>query len=1042
MSELQGRVLIVDDNEDDQLLLKRLLKGEARLSFAFTAAEALDRLSDEPFDLIITDQQMPRMSGDALIREIKSSPVHEDLPCILLSGITSNQRLVEILKEGNIYHYFDKNKAFLTKDGQTDFLLTVRNAIRSNHLSNEKKQLNHRLSSQVESLNEQYSLLKKLLVERNPSKIISSIVESLFNRIRSYGILGLIRDPGTNNLNIHLITRGNSDRAIFDHLVEFAISEYQQFTGNKIGQLSKKTTTKKTIDFLNFDYIDGLDFNQIPVLTAIVKQELMGIVYILTDQELNSEEQPIFKLWIDQLRDAITRISDDFMDSNERFDAILNAIVSGVIITDKNGAVIVSNHIAQEILEIKTFDDLDFYAVISKLGISSFKASQQLSYSSRLSDWIEINIQNSFYEVLLRNLLNYQGEFIGILTIIRDITGQKRTEKQRDEFMHIISHELRNPINNVGIIIDLLRKNIFGDLTKGQSEYLEIAHKSLIKSNDILDDILDIAKFEEGKIPISFRSVKIYELIWYSMRQHSATALSKKINIEFTSEDEKKELVIMADEKRISQVMNNLLSNAIKFTHEGGIIEISIHQSYLDQKTCVISIFNTGGHINDDDLLKVFDKFEQLDISQQRTLGGTGLGLSICKNIILGHDGQIWVENKENGSNFMFSLPITHTSVKSNAIYRQRFRKTIMIIGENQSDLFILKSMLLNLEYNVTIEISDIVKIKNSIKHKEVNLIIYVYDENSFNRILFQHLSSYQDISVVTISPTRPLIEVDFHLEPPIDPLLLSSSLSALIHRARRRRKQRLLIIDEDRGWSTRLAARLEEHGYLPFTVADVEEASQRADLLSPDLCLLNASRQAPSAALSPTLRGEGLWIEEGWADEVLFARIRGALHRGEAAAPLLALPGEAEVMRELRARRLAEQAVGLCLIDVIGLKEGARHAGFMWAHHALIHVSDLLHQLLNQRRGGWSFLGHQRDNDLVVLIEAASLEPFCAEFMERFERLEPLLSQGQGRALTLRITALRGEALSTKSPQRFAREALGLHLRNPGGLQIHHAEG
>jgi len=192
MTEPLGRVLVVDDSEDDQFHLRRLLRDRFHVSAAYSAEEALERLAREPFDALVTDQRMPRVSGDELISRVKADPRFQDLRCILLSGEASDVELVEILRGGRVFNYFDKDKTLLTKDGQTELLLALRAAVQACQLERERARLNRRLRSQVAALIGQYKLFKTLVGLKDPAAVLRLVVQSLAQRLPCRGAVGLV----------------------------------------------------------------------------------------------------------------------------------------------------------------------------------------------------------------------------------------------------------------------------------------------------------------------------------------------------------------------------------------------------------------------------------------------------------------------------------------------------------------------------------------------------------------------------------------------------------------------------------------------------------------------------------------------------------------------------------------------------------------------------------------------------------------------------------------------------------------------------------
>jgi len=244
------------------------------------------------------------------------------------------------------------------------------------------------------------------------------------------------------------------------------------------------------------------------------------------------------------------------------------------------------------------------------------------------------------------------------------------------EFINIAAHELRNPIQPIlGLSDVLLRSDIFLDNSKNneikQKEIIEIIARNPRKLQRLTKDILDVTRIDSKTLKLNKQNFIIAEVIRKMVQDYSAEIRNygKSIVISFSCSKELESTSTIADENRVKQVICNLIDNAIKFTRKGEIT-ISIEIDYK-HNPMVVKVKDTGKGIDSYILPKLFNKFVTKSDS------GTGLGLYICKGIIEAHHGMIWAQNNSegnlimdvdrvdsemgNGATFSFSLPFTQT---------------------------------------------------------------------------------------------------------------------------------------------------------------------------------------------------------------------------------------------------------------------------------------------------------------------------------------------------------------------------------------------
>lgn len=237
------------------------------------------------------------------------------------------------------------------------------------------------------------------------------------------------------------------------------------------------------------------------------------------------------------------------------------------------------------------------------------------------------------------------------LALIIDVTQRHEVERLKQEFIAMVSHELKTPLSSVQNYLELLAKGVYGTLTKKGSQKLPTIESNIKRLIDLIKELLDVERLESGKMSMNPSRTTTHWIVERSIESVRVPADEKQIDIISNVADT--ELKVDAD--RLVQVMINLLSNAIKFSEPSGKITIS---SIDHGEEFEFQVEDHGRGIPSSHVDKVFEKFQQVTTDDSRKHGGTGLGLAICKAIVQQHGGEIGVSSTEGkGSTFWFRLP-------------------------------------------------------------------------------------------------------------------------------------------------------------------------------------------------------------------------------------------------------------------------------------------------------------------------------------------------------------------------------------------------
>lgn len=269
------------------------------------------------------------------------------------------------------------------------------------------------------------------------------------------------------------------------------------------------------------------------------------------------------------------------------------------------------------------------------------------------------------------SLKNAAGEIENYLGIEKDITQRKLISQQleastktlqdtneklkelddyKNQLLGIAAHDLRNPLGRIALSSELLSDDSISD--KDKSNLIEIIKNTTKQMNELLNEILDLAKIESGKIEIKRTKVELNSFCEKIVFENNITSQNKNIKIKYRNESNF--LEYQFDTKRIQQVVNNLLSNAVKFSNKDTEIELILSEN---QSKLVFSVKDQGPGIKEEEKNMLFQPFQMLSNKPTAKEDSTGLGLAICKKLVDLHEGRIWVESVfGKGSSFCFEI--------------------------------------------------------------------------------------------------------------------------------------------------------------------------------------------------------------------------------------------------------------------------------------------------------------------------------------------------------------------------------------------------
>ncbi len=245
------------------------------------------------------------------------------------------------------------------------------------------------------------------------------------------------------------------------------------------------------------------------------------------------------------------------------------------------------------------------------------------------------------------------GRNLGTVTVLNDITTLKKLDQVKSDFVSMVAHEIKGPLNSVLMLLNNVESGLAGDLTDKQSEILGRVSERVKSMVSLSSELLDLAKIESGLINQEKEELDIAALLAQQADLCREKAAAKSIDLVLAPPDSP--VVAMGNRTNLQEVMANLISNALRYTPEGGRVVIS---AGVEESFAVFAVTDTGYGIAPEEQDRIFQRFYRVKTEQTRSISGTGLGLAIVKSIVETHNGMIQVESQPGkGSTFKVYLP-------------------------------------------------------------------------------------------------------------------------------------------------------------------------------------------------------------------------------------------------------------------------------------------------------------------------------------------------------------------------------------------------
>ena len=385
----------------------------------------------------------------------------------------------------------------------------------------------------------------------------------------------------------------------------------------------------------------------------VSRGNFLASVDIATGDELQDLSET-FNRMTAQLRSYSVLQVDGLVAEQRITEAVLYSSSDAIIMCDKEGKIRLANRRAIEVFGLNPRVPVEGKTIFEAIPGSRLRdAIVGALADPRPSSFKEVDLSTQeilrYLRVTAQPVATPRGLTLGVVVAVRDVTLDRRLDKMKEEFLQYITHDLRNPLGSAIGFLDFLLKGSAGVLNPEQRAIANSIRRATTRLMGMINNILDIAKMEAGRMRVELKDVSIAGIAGRSIAILESLARQKEIRVSLNANEE---FTIKADPDLIERIFLNLLGNAIKFTPRGGSIAVSL--SDRDQ-TLEAVVEDSGEGIPPEFRERIFAKFEQVT-GQKR--GGTGLGLTIAKFFVEAHLGRIWAESElGRGSRFCFTIP-------------------------------------------------------------------------------------------------------------------------------------------------------------------------------------------------------------------------------------------------------------------------------------------------------------------------------------------------------------------------------------------------
>jgi two-component system phosphate regulon sensor histidine kinase PhoR len=443
--------------------------------------------------------------------------------------------------------------------------------------------------------------------------------------------------------------------------------------GNHFKRSNKNTIRFATLSFL-FSIILVLLFAGY-VWARIVRPliQMVAVTRRLKDRDFSAKVNEESPAEVGELAGALNSMSrslarayQDLENRSAVDQAILNSIEESIWMVNREGEAIFFNKTARKMGELFNMLEgsslLDLQKMVSQVdNPAALKEALMLSTpdsKEEVSTVITHTISQRSFNCSSGPVRNGEGEIIGRLFVMRDVTALRESERVKDEFIAMVSHELRTPLTSIKGYVEMMLEGDVGRLEPDQERFLQIINRNGERLHRLVGDILLVSQIDAGRMTIRPHEMDLLEASRSAVESALPGAEEKKINLSFSSQEAS--LPIWGDPERIAQILDNLISNALKFTSSNGKVEVRARR---EGNKAFLEVEDNGMGVPEKEQERLFERFYRSEKATLDAIPGTGLGLAICQAIAKSHNGSLDLKSKEGlGTTLTLCFPLREES--------------------------------------------------------------------------------------------------------------------------------------------------------------------------------------------------------------------------------------------------------------------------------------------------------------------------------------------------------------------------------------------
>ncbi len=428
-------------------------------------------------------------------------------------------------------------------------------------------------------------------------------------------------------------------------------------------------------------------------IPLVIDEKAVGLLTVSHYEEGQYKEEDMTVLYkiVAQVSQAVTKLERVVKTEQAKLGAMIESLVDGVMMTDREHNVLVVNPAAKKYLGLEDDTEIDIFDCIDNFD-GKFDIRGKLEESivrDKIITTDDVLIHDKFFQVVVSPVKGkthiLKGQILGGVVVFHDMSKEKEVERKEEEYASIMIHELRGPLDGIKKMTEFMHEEDVRKNKEMYQQYIKMIFESSSQMLELVNDLLDVAKIESGKLTLTPRASKLKQVVVERLNFFVLAAENKHISMEMRYVDEVSD-ELEFDQIRVEQVLNNLLSNAIKYTDDGGevFVDVFMHtkgellsaeakkfkvdwfvgtkenEQFKKISDCVvIGVTDTGQGMDVVELKRLFSKFDKDDIVSRKghDIKSLGIGLVVVKGIVEAHGGVVGAASqKDKGSTFFFTI--------------------------------------------------------------------------------------------------------------------------------------------------------------------------------------------------------------------------------------------------------------------------------------------------------------------------------------------------------------------------------------------------